>query len=116
MIEEGVVVRFLFKDLMITMSDVAGPHCQRCSVISCRLPTVKCGQVTCGITSVIKKDEFDAMKLELNQALEVVRATVELESQTRLRPETVEEATELEWKLTAALHAVREAKAELEAS
>jgi hypothetical protein len=56
------------------------------------------------------------MKLELDQALEVVRATAEMESQTRLGPETVEEAAQLEETLTAALQAVRKRKAELEGS
>lgn len=107
-------MRFLFKDLMITVADVDGPHCGGCSLISCDLPTVGCGPVTCGITSVIQREEFDEMKLELDQALQVVRATAEVESQTRLAPETVEEADELERKLTAALEAVRSAKAELE--
>ncbi|MFI8520879.1 hypothetical protein ACIGEZ_24080 [Streptomyces sp. NPDC085481] len=109
-------MRFLFKDLMITVVDVAGPHCGGCSVISCDLPTVDCGGVTCGITSVIQREEFDAMKLELDQALQIVRATADVELQTRLAPETVEEADELEQKLTAALEAVRNAKAELEKS
>ncbi|MFF3991509.1 hypothetical protein ACFY0B_44070 [Streptomyces sp. NPDC001797] len=107
-------MNFLFKDLMITVADVASGHCGGCSVISCHLPTVGCGPVTCGITSVIRREEFDAMKLELDQALQVVRATAEVESQTRLAPETVEEAEQLEQKLTAALEAVRSAKAELE--
>jgi hypothetical protein len=109
-----LVVRFLFKDLMITVTDVAGPHCGGCSVISCALPTVGCGGVTCGITSVLRHAEFDAMKFELDQAIQVVRATAEVESQTRLAPETVEEAYELEQKLTAALEEVRSVKAELE--
>ncbi|GHD93062.1 hypothetical protein GCM10010508_48380 [Streptomyces naganishii JCM 4654] len=104
-------MRFLFKDLMITVSDVSRT---RCGVISCALPTVNCGAVTCGITSVIHVDEFDAMKLELDQALEVVRATAEEETDTRLGPRTAEEAAELEEKLTAALREVREARAELE--
>ena len=108
-------MRFLFKDLMITVSDL-GPRCGSCSVISCPLPTVECGPITCGITSVIHEEAVDAMKLELDQALEVVRATAALESETRLGPETVDEATELEYKLTAALEAVRRAKAELEGS
>jgi hypothetical protein len=56
------------------------------------------------------------MKLELDQALEVVRATYALESETRLGPETIEEATKLEKTLTAALEAVRKTKAELEGS
>jgi hypothetical protein len=109
-------VRFLFKDLRITV-DAAGPHCTNgCSVISCPLPTVECGPITCGITSVIHAAEFDVMKLELDQALEVVRATAALESETRLGPQTVDEATELENTLTAALQEVRKAKAELEGS
>jgi hypothetical protein len=108
-------MRFLFKDLMITVSDL-GPHCGSCSVISCPLPTVECGPITCGITSVIHEKAIDTMKLELDQALQVVRATAALESETRLGPETVDEATELENKLTAALEAVRRAKAELEGS
>jgi hypothetical protein len=107
-------VRFIFKDLMVT--DLAGPHCAACSVISCPLPTVQCGPITCGITSVIHAEEFDAMKLDLDQALEVVRATAELESATRLGPETVDEANELEETLTAALEAVRKTKAEIEGS
>ncbi|SRR6266540_1066608 len=110
-------MRFLFKDLMVTVSDAAGPHCTNgCSVISCPLPTVECGEITCGITSVIHAAEFDVMKLDLDQALEVVRATAAMESETRLGPETVDEATELEKKLTDALAAVRKAKAELEES
>ncbi|MFE1753905.1 hypothetical protein [Streptomyces anandii] len=109
--EEVVTLRFLFKDLMITVSDVATT---RCGVISCALPTVHCGAVTCGITSVIHVDQFDAMKLELDQALGVVRATAEEAMDTRLGPRTVEEAAELEEKLTAALREVREARAELE--
>lgn len=109
-------MRFLFKDLMVTVSDVDGPHCAACSVISCPLPTVECGPITCGITSVIHEAEFDAMKLDLDKALEVVRATAALESETRLGPETVDEATELEKALTDALKAVRKAKTELEGS
>lgn len=110
-------MRFMFKDLRVTVTDDVGPHCTNgCSVISCPLPTVECGPITCGITSVIHAAEFDVMKLELDQALEVVRATAEMESQTRLGPETVEEAAQLEETLTAALQAVRKRKAELEGS
>jgi hypothetical protein len=105
-------MRFLFKDLMVTVSEF-GPHCPTCSVISCPLPTVECGPITCGITSVIHEAEFDAMKLDLDKALEVVRATAALESETRLAPETVEEADALEKALTDALEAVRRSKAEL---
>jgi hypothetical protein len=109
-------MRFLFKDLMVTVSDAAGPHCGGCSVISCRLPTVECGGITCGITSVIHVEEFDVMKLDLDQALEVVRATAAMESETRLGPETVDEAYQLEKTLTDALAVVRKAKTELERS
>jgi hypothetical protein len=56
------------------------------------------------------------MKLDLEQALQIVRATVALESETRLAPTTVEEANELEEKLAAALQEVRKVKAELEES
>jgi hypothetical protein len=110
------VVRFLFKDLMITTPDADSEYCGSCSIISCPLPTVNCGPVTCGITSVIEVAEFDAMKLDLEQALQIVRATVALESETRLAPTTVEEANELEEKLAAALQEVRKVKAELEES
>jgi hypothetical protein len=109
-------MRFVFKDLMVTVAG-AGPHCPTCSLISCPLPTVQCGPITCGITSVIHEaDEFDVMKLDLDQALQIVRATAEMESQTRLGPETVEEADQLEKSLTDALEYVREARADLERS
>jgi hypothetical protein len=106
-------MRFILKDLMV-MFDEDGPHCGSCSVISCALPTVECGGITCGITSVIHLEEFDVMKLELDQALAIVRATAELESQTRVGPETVEEAERLENALTQALEQVRRTKADLE--
>jgi hypothetical protein len=108
-------MRFLFKDLMVTVSDAASPHCTNgCSIISCALPTVECGPITCGITSVIHAEEFDVMKLDLDQALEIVRATAAMESETRLGPETVDEANQLEKTLTDALAVVRKSKAELE--
>jgi hypothetical protein len=106
-------MRFIFKDLMV-MLDEDGPHCGSCSVISCALPTVECGGITCGITSVIHVEEFDVMKIELDQALEIVRRTAALESEARVGPETVEEAERLERALTAALEQVRQAKADLD--
>ncbi len=108
-------MRFLFKDLMVTVSEL-GPHCPTCSVISCPLPTVECGPITCGITSVIHEAEFDAMKLDLDKALEVVRATAALESTTRLAPESVAEADAIEKALTDALEAVRRSRSDLEKS
>lgn len=109
-------MRFLFKDLMVTVAKAGGPHCPTCSVISCDLPTVECGGITCGITSVIHLAEFDAMKLDLDKALDVVRATAALESETRLAPETIDEATQLEKTLTSMLEQVRKTKADLERS
>ena len=110
-------MRFLFKDLKLTVSSSDSPHCGGCgSVISCPLPTVQCGPVTCGITSVIHAEEFDVMKLDLQQALDVVRATAELDAETKLEPETVEEAAELEEKLSKALEAVRATKYRLQGS
>jgi hypothetical protein len=112
-------MRYYFKDLNLTVSASGGPHCPSCSVISCRLPTVACGPITCGITSVIHQKEaefkeFDALKLELQQALDVVKATAEMESETQLEPQTVEEAEELERTLGEALEAVRETKSKLQ--
>jgi hypothetical protein len=109
-------MRFLFKDLMVTTPDAENARYAACGVISCPLPTVRCGPLTCGITSVLPRVEFDAMKLDLDQALEIIRATVALESQTRVAPATVDEANELEEKLAAALQEVRKIKAELEKS
>ncbi|TEB05567.1 hypothetical protein Psch_02608 [Pelotomaculum schinkii] len=112
-------MRFMFKDLMITVlrDDVmAGPHCGSCSIISCPLPTVNCGPLTCPLTSVMQlaasAESLASLKRELQIALAQVEA-VEAATREQNQPKSFEEAEFVERRLAEALETVRQQKSTL---
>jgi uncharacterized membrane protein len=109
-------MRYMFKDLMVTVlaeEAEAGPHCGSCSVISCDLPTVHCGGLTCPLTSVIHMariaESLDLVKQELEHALGQI-AEAEKAGEAEARPSSVAEAQYVEEQLKGALEELQQRK------
>ncbi|MFE4974732.1 hypothetical protein ACFRAR_21820 [Kitasatospora sp. NPDC056651] len=106
----------MFRDLMVTVLGDEGTHCDDCSVISCDLPTVRCGELTCPLTSVIQDrrdvDTLPLLRRELQNALRQVELA-EGRARARSQPRTASEADFLEKELRGALDEVRRLKAAL---